>query len=397
MEKLVYGGAGLARQGSDTLLVPFVLPGEEVEVELGKRTSGVRHASVIGRFEPSAARSEASCPVFERCGGCHYQHIQYEHECRFKAEIVRETLRRIGGLDWDGDIKVVSAQPWGYRNRTQLHLGASNGERRPGFLGSASHVHVPTAECPINRPRLSELHRKLVEMAAEPRFPKSLRCVEFFTNGRQIQMNLPRRPGPLPNRFWAWCADRLGVGGPGIPLDYACGDDVFRVSGRSFFQVNRFLAGKLAEIALADISGGLAVDLYSGVGLLTLPLARRCETVIGVDTAESAVRDLQSNAARAGLAIRAVHAGVSDFLQGLQDRPGVVVADPPRAGLGAGVVEQIVRLAPPDLRLVTCDPSTLARDIKLLRAGGYHVQRVQVVDMFPQTYHIETVVFLRHG
>ncbi len=394
VEKLVYGGAGLARHGEETLLVPFVLPGDRVEVELGKRTGGVRQASVVGWTESAGDRAEAPCAVFGTCGGCHYQHVPYEQECRYKTGILRETLRRIGGLDWTDEIEVASAQPWAYRNRTQLHLGISDGDRRPGFLGAASHTHVPVSECPINGPKLNELHLVLADMVTDRRFPKSLRTVEIFTNGHQTQLNLPRRPGPLPRKFWAWCADRFGVGGPGVPLDYACGGDVFRVSGRSFFQVNRFLAGKVAELALADVPGGLAVDLYCGVGLLTLPLARTCESVIGVDVAESAVRDLQSNAARAGLGIRAVHAGVGDFLRGFQDRPDVIVADPPRAGLGPGVVEQIVRLAPPDLRLVSCDPSTLARDMQLLRAGGYAVQRIHLVDMFPQTYHIETVAFL---
>ncbi len=397
VEKLVYGGCGLARHGGDTLLVPFVLPGEVVEVEFGNRSGGVRQASVTGRIEPSSERVTAPCAVFGKCGGCHYQHVPYEHECRFKVEIVRETLRRIGRLDWDEDIGVIGAQPWGYRNRTQFHFGESNGEFRPGFHGPGSHVPVPAAECPINGPRLGELHRTLWEMAADRRFPRTLRRMELFTNGRQTQMNLPRCPGPLPNRFWGWCGDRLGVSRPGVPLEYACGDDVFRVSGRSFFQVNRFLAGKLARIVLADASGSVAVDLYAGVGLLTLPLARSCDSVIAVDAAESAMRDLQSNAARAGLAVRVVHAPVLEFLKGLQDRPDLVVANPPRAGLGTGVVEQIVRLAPPDLRLVSCDPSTLARDIRSLRAGGYKVKRIQVIDMFPQTYHIETVVFLRHG
>lgn len=395
VEKLVYGGAGLAHHGGETLLVPFVLPGDEVEVRLGRRAGAARRASVIRWTELSGDRLEAPCPVFGTCGGCHYQHIPYERELRYKVGILRETLRRIGGLQWDGDIEVACAQPWGYRNRTQLRIGSGKGERRVGFVAAGSHRHVPASDCPINSPKLNESHRALEEMAADRRFPGSLRSVELFSNGRQTQINLPRRPGRLPRRFWAWCRDRLGVAAPGVPLEYACGGDLFRVSGRSFFQVNRFLSGKLAELALADMVGDSALDLYCGVGLMTLPLARVCDSVTGVDTAESAARDLRSNASRAGLAVRVANAGVADFLKGVRERPDVVVADPPRAGLGAPVVEQLARLAPPDLRLVSCDPATLARDMKLLRRAGYAPARIHLVDMFPQTYHIEAVAVLR--
>lgn len=395
VEKLVYGGTGLARHGNATVFVPFVLPGEEVEVDLVERARGVFDGAVVDWTEKSAARSAAPCPVFGLCGGCHYQHVDYQHECKFKADILRETLQRIGGLRWDGEVEVATAEPWGYRNRTQLHLERKKGVGSVGFLASGSHRHIDALDCAINAPKLNELHQSLRTMMAERRFPKSLRSVEFFTDGIEVQMNLPRRPGPLPRKFWSWCSERLGVSGAGAPLDYRCGQEVFRVSGRSFFQVNRFLSGKLAELAVGETEGELAVDLYCGVGLLTLPLARRHEKVYGVDSSESATRDLQSNAARAGLPVRAVHMGVAAFLRGLTDRPDLVVADPPRAGLGGDVVKEIVRLAPHELRLVSCDPATLARDMKSLRAGGYDVERIHLVDMFPQTYHIETVALLR--
>ena len=395
VEKLVYGGAGLARHGDATVFVPFVLPGEEVEVDLPNRSGGILHGSVTAWVEQSAERTEPPCPVFGRCGGCHYQHVSYDDECRYKVAILRETLRRIGGLRWDDEIEVASADPWGYRNRTQFHLDRRDGKPTVGFLASRSHRHVDAVECPINSPKLNELHRTLREMAADRRFPQGLRSVEFFTDGDRVQMNLPRRPGTLPRRFWSWCSERLGVAGVGAPLDYASGPDVFRVSGRSFFQVNRFLADKLAELALGETEGQLALDLYCGVGLLTLPLARRYETVVGVDSAELAMRDLQSNATRARLGVRAVHLGVAHFLQGFSERPELIVADPPRAGLGGEVVKQILRLGPPELRLVSCDPATLARDIKLLGAGGYAVESIHLIDMFPQTFHIETVGILR--
>ena len=395
VEKLVYGGTGLARHGNATVFVPFVLPGEEVDVDLVERARGIFDGAVVRWTEESAERSAAPCPVFGLCGGCHYQHVAYDRECEYKAAILRETLRRIGGLRWDSEIEIATADPWGYRNRTQLHLEREREVPSVGFLASGSHRHVDALYCAINSPRLNELHRTLRSMMADRRFPKDLRSVEFFSSGDQVQMNLPRRPGPLPRKFWSWCGERLGVSRAGAPLDYRCGPDAFRVSGRSFFQVNRFLAGRLAGLAAGGTEGRFALDLYCGVGLLTLALARRYESVVGVDSSESATRDLQSNAARVGLPVRAVHMGVAAFLRSLTDRPDLVVADPPRAGLGGDVVKEILRLAPPELRLVSCDPATMARDIRSLRTGGYEVERIHLIDMFPQTYHIETVTVLR--
>ena len=394
IEKLVYGGAGLARHAEQTVFVPFVLPGEEVEVDVpdGKAVSrGVPAAWV----ERSSERAEPPCPVFERCGGCQYQHIPYQRQCEFKQEILRETLRRIGGLQWDGDIPVISAEPWGYRNRSQLRFASHNGTVQTGFFAAESHRLVAVDECAINSPALNRAHRVIAEMAADRRFPRALRQLEVVTNEGHFQINLPRRPGPMPGRFWRWCAESLGVDRPGAPIIFESGGDSFRVSGRSFFQVNRHLVGSLSGHAIGESGGALALDLYCGVGLLTVPLARRFSAVVGVDSGASAARDLHANARKAGVRVRAVQMDVLEFLCGYGETPDLIVADPPRAGLGDGVVEQLRRIGAPRLRLVSCDPATLARDLKALLAGGYEMEDLVLVDLFPQTFHVETVAALR--
>lgn len=394
IEKLVYGGAGLAHHGETAVFVPFVLPGEEVEVEFSLR-GGVGHGAPVSWERRSDLRADPPCRVFGKCGGCQYQHVPYEDQLTAKREILRETLRRIGGLSWEGDIAVEAAEPWGYRNRSQVRFARSgSGGAETGFLASGTHRLVPVAECPINSLALNRAHRTLSEMAASSRFPRQLRQIELFTNEAELQVNLPRRPGPVPKRFRTWCADRLGVPRLGAPLTVRSGKDSFRVGGRSFFQVNRHLAGRLAELAVGDLAGDFAVDLYCGVGLLTLPLARRFGRVVGVESGGPAARDLQSNVARADLSVRAIQADASEYLKGLDRHSDLIVADPPRSGLGAEVVQQIVRLAPPRLRLLSCNPATLARDLKGLLAGGYSVETLTMVDMFPQTLHIETVAHL---
>ena len=382
VEKLVYGGDGLARYGDSVVFVPYVLPGEEVVAELSSASGSVFRGSPVGWTARSPDRAEPRCPVFTRCGGCHYQHIPYERQCAIKVEILRETLRRIGGLRWKAEIEVVAANPWGYRNRTQLSLETRGGVTTAGFLAARSHRHVAVQECAINSPKLNALLHAVQECLSDLRFPSRFRAVELFTNERQVQINLPRRPARMPRGFWARCADRLGVRRPGKPLEYRCGEDLFRVSGRSFFQVNRFLVDRLAGVVIGPAEGRLALDLYCGVGLLTLPLARRFKTVAGVDSSASATRDLQFNARRAGLPLRAVQAKVRDYLEAFDGRPDLVVADPPRAGLGGALVRQLLRAAPERLHLVSCDPATLARDIKSLEAGGYSLQRLVLLDFF---------------
>ena len=394
IEKLVYGGDGLARSDGTAVFVPFVLPGEEVDVELSGKSSGILRGTDVSWTTRSDQRAEPPCPIFSQCGGCHYQHMPHEMECSSKAEILRETLRRIGGFEWEGEIPTTKAEPFGYRNRTQLHFSRSDRQTQLGFLAARSHRLVAAHDCAINSPKLNEVHGVMREMAAESRFPNSLEAVEFFTDEEQVQMNFPRRSGPLPQRFWARCADLLGIETAGIPLDYRCGGDVFRVSGRSFFQVNRFLVEQLAERAVGQSEGRLAIDLYAGAGLLTIPLARRFSDVIAVDSSPAAMRDLRSNARRAGVSMRAVHMDVDAFLEGSSEQPDLIVADPPRTGLGRAVVQQIVRLAPAQLNLVSCDPATLGRDLKALRVAGYEVKDLKLIDLFPQTYHIETVAIL---
>lgn len=395
IEKLVYGGTGLARHEGAIVFVPYVLPGEELEAALSPPHKGILRGAPLAWRTRSPDREEPRCPVFGECGGCQYQHLPYQRECLFKEEILRETLRRIGGVCWEGPIEMVAAEPWAYRNRTQLHLAARKGDSQVGFFAAGSARHVAISHCAINSPKLNDLQAKLQEMASDRRFPRSLRTIEFFTDEDRVQMSVLECVRPLPKSFYAWCAERLDGFCGGAPLDYRCGMDVFRVSSQSFFQVNRFLVERLAAVAVGPATGDFALDLYCGVGLMTLPLARRFSKVIAVDSEEETLRDLQQNVRRAGLAARAVQMRVKEFLENFQKRPDLVVADPPRAGLGAAVVAQLSRLQAPQLRLVSCNPATLARDLRLLAAGGYGIESVTMIDLFPRTFHIEAVVVLQ--
>lgn len=395
IEKLVYGGDGLARAEGRTILVPFTLPGEKLTADVVREKNRLVRARPSAFTEQSSERVEPKCPVFGTCGGCNYQHIPYERQLDYKEAILRETLARIGKIEWAGEIERIASEPWGYRNRTQLRVAKSGPRAEVGFLAAGSHILVPTDACPINSPKLNQVHAALQRMAGERRFPNFLREIEFFTNESDVQLNVVSSERPLAKEFFEWAAEHIEGLLPGAHLDYHCKDDVFRVGSRSFFQVNRFLIDRLAAAAIEGASGATALDLYCGVGLVTLPLARQFESVAGIDSSAAAMRSLQFNAERAGLNIKAVHLNVDQFLAGFNEQVDLIVADPPRAGLGEDVVRELLRIAAPQLHIVSCDPSTLARDLKKLLEGGYQIESLTLIDLFPQTYHLETVIRLK--
>lgn len=365
IEKWVYGGAGLARLDGQVVFTPFVMPGEIVRARVVSRDRGMLRTTALEILSPSPARTAAVCPYFGRCGGCHYQHANYETQLALKLEILRETLRRVGKFEAPAGIDVIDGEPHGYRNRIQLHVDGA----RAGYREAGSHRLCAIEQCPIASPRLNQALR---ENVAGRRFSRHVESIELFTNESELQA-----PGAETGS-----------------IEYRVGDEMYRVGRRSFFQVNRFLIERLVERVAGGGSGARALDLYAGVGLFSLPLGRRFTEVVAVEAGASAHADLVHNAQRAGLPVRAERAAADLFLETLTASPDLVVADPPRAGLGKQVVRELLRLRAPRLVIVSCDPATLARDLAPLLAANYRIERLTMVDLFPQTYHIETVVDL---
>jgi 23S rRNA (uracil1939-C5)-methyltransferase len=389
IEKLVYGGEGLARLDGQVLLVPFVLPGERVSVTPLRVKTGLLRGHSPHILEAASERILPRCEYFANCGGCHYQHAQYAFELEQKLAILRETLQRLGGITYENVIHIVSGEPWYYRNRIQLHFnqGAS------GFRKAESHDLCAITHCEISSPVLNQAISKLQWAVKQPQWPEFLRSLEIFTNEEQIQLSIVDSVRPIAARFFRWCKTFLPSVASGA-IEYSAAGHAFRISRGSFFQVNRFLIDALAEEVLGETEGAHAVDLYAGAGLFSLALGRRYQTVTAVERGSSAHRDLEWNTARSGPKIRNVKASAEDFLRDLTDVPDLIVADPPRAGIGRDAVRELLRIAPPRLTLVSCDPATLARDARELLAS-YHIERLTLIDLFPQTYHFETVVHLK--
>ncbi|HLX46410.1 MAG TPA: hypothetical protein VKR43_23345, partial [Bryobacteraceae bacterium] len=254
-----------------------------------------------------------------------------------------------------------------------------------GYRAARSHELVAIeGECPISSPRVNQVLGMIRDRLQDPKFPKFVHSIEVFTNETDVQVNAIEADRPVARSFYDWMESV-------VALEYPTELGTFRVSPRSFFQVNRFLIEGLVGKALDGADGNAALDLYAGVGLFALPLAKKFESVTAVESGSSAARDLEVNAERAGVKVGVEMARVEDYLGKVEKAPEFILADPPRAGLGKIVVGHLNRIGAPRVTIVSCDPATLARDLAGLH---YRIAGMALVDLFPQTFHLETVVRL---
>lgn len=429
IEKAIYGGAGLAHQtdGEDAgkaVFVPFTLPGEIVEARLLEQRNAFAEASLLQVLTASKDRVAPRCAHFGQCGGCHYQHAAYPAQVQMKVAILQETLER-ARLTSLPAIQTHTGEPWTYRNRTRLRVAELEGTLRVGYNRRGSNEFFAIRECPISAPLVWRAAQALIQIAAEnsasARLLRAAVEVEFFTTGdeKKLQMMLFARKAQrgliaLCERMQQLVPELAGGDVSLLPssesqrrtqrprtleiwgadgLNYTTAGEGYWVSRGGFFQINRFLVDELVRIVTGGRRGAIAWDLYAGVGLFSRALARAFQQVVAV---EAAAGDLSRSFKGPGK--RAVETTTVEFLRGAvvqRERPDLIVMDPPRAGVGAEVCSLLARLSPSEIVYVSCDPVTLARDAKLLVAAGYNIAEIHMVDMFPQTFHLETVMILR--
>lgn len=426
IEKPIYGGAGLARHEGKAVFVPFTLPGERVEARIAEDHGGYAQAELDAVLDASPARVAAPCPYFGACGGCHYQHAGYAAQVEMKRSILRETLERAHVRDIP-EIAALTGEPFGYRNRVRLHV-----ERNPFRLGyklRKSRVTLPIEVCPIAAPLLERAIGALTRAGTDLGLAALANEIELFTNAGESSLLLslwtsrpahdaerllaaawPGLRGLLPALTGAGVFSALKHRAPsqllahaGDPwLMYAAAGSSYRVSLGSFFQANRFLLDSLVPLVTGGETGHAAWDLYAGVGLFSVPLASSFAAVTAVESAPGSVRDLRENLrGDPARRPRVVASETAAFLRRAVEQsfptPDLVVADPPRAGLGRDVTTHLGKLRPPRITYVSCDPTTLGRDLAALLESGYRLRRLHLVDLFPQTYHMETVAHLNLG
>jgi 23S rRNA (uracil1939-C5)-methyltransferase len=438
IEKLIYGGDGLARLPATppnakehgrgkAVFLPFVLAGEEIEAALTEQKPGFARARATTIIEPSPHRIQPACPYYVRCGGCHYQHASYEHQLEIKQEILRENLRRIARIELQCEIQVHPSPPWSYRNRSRLQL-RTQPAFAAGYSKLASHELLPVEECPISSPLVNRGIAALWQAGRAGNVVDGVSEVEFFANADDTRLLLEFLCEPEARRaaVRAWAEDlcaampeiagvcafhepQKGVREPLVAvgaseLTYKTKDAAYRVSAGAFFQTNRFLVEELSRIVTAGRSGELALDLYAGVGLFSTGLACGFRHIVSVESSQTAAGDLQYNLAVNGKAVRAT---AEQYLSTLGNKgraskdalpqlpqPDLIVIDPPRNGIGDRVARLLASANAPRITYVSCDPATLARDLVPLQAAGYRVSEVHLVDLFPQTYHLESIMRL---
>jgi 23S rRNA (uracil1939-C5)-methyltransferase len=427
IEKLIYGGDGLARTpaGPDgrimAVFVPFVLPGEQVEAEIQQGKTSFARGTVTQLIQASPDRIAAACPYFQQCGGCHYQHIPYERQLEFKAQILRETLQRIAKIELKVEIRLHPSPPWNYRNRTRLQVRTSP-EFAVGYYRFGSHEFLPVRECPISSPLINRAIARISELGGLE-CPAAIEELELFADA-----------GDEQSLAWAFCRDDTDrkdllrwaealrrelpeiIGLSFFSSRRRADDDdapelksmaqsgastltcrtahgAYQVSAGAFFQVNRHLTDDLVSTVVGDIRGNIGLDLYAGVGLFAAPLAQNFHHIFAVESSHLSLPDLRQNVPAS---VKAVGTRTEEFLRSraVRQRPDLVVMDPPRTGAGKAVTRSLVELGAQRIRYVSCDPATLARDLGLLTAAGYRVEEAHLFDLFPQTFHIESVMLL---
>lgn len=377
--------------------MPFGLPGETVRVQIEEARARFARGQIVEILQPSPDRITPRCKHFGVCGGCHFQHLPYEAQLRAKREILADQLTRLGGFAHPPVPETLpSPSPWAYRNHVQFSLTPQG---RLGYKRAGSDETFAIDECHILDPRIGEVWPRL---ELEPDAARDIERLSLRAGASdELMMLLESETGEAPDITSELPLSIVALR-PDGPASVLAGADAFveevngrsfRVSAGSFFQVNTPLAGDMVRRVMdhLDLQGHETVlDLYCGVGLFSAFIAEKAARVIGIEASPSAAADFEVNLDEFDN-VELYEAPVEDALPALDLRPDAVVLDPPRAGLDPNALAALIQLAPPKIVYVSCHPSTLARDGKALAGAGYTLVEALPVDMFPQTYHLESI------
>ncbi len=380
VERILPGGVGLAHAEGQTLFVSLAAPGDLARVRVESVRGRALFASIVEVLEPSDVRAEPPCPYFGRCGGCDFQQLTYEAQLAAKAEIIRDCLRRVAHAEPPEAIEVVpSPEVWRYRSRARWQHDAVR--RHLGYYERGSHRVCDVADCPVAAPPVAERLARLRGMLSEGTLPQASEF-EAVAGDEGVALDPTVEPGDEREQ-----SRRIG-------------GEIYRFDAGCFFQINHALLEPLVEEGLRGTADGgeTALDLYSGVGLFTLPLARRFQRVVAVEGNPASAEYARRNLSDATLTnARVETSSVGDWLArraGDLGRADFVLLDPPRAGVEPEAIRGLIGLKPAHISYVSCDPATLARDLRLLLDADYRIHSLRAFDMFPQTHHVETVVHL---
>lgn len=377
IERLLPGGVGLAHAEGLTLFVSLAAPGDVLRVKIDRVQGTVGFASIVEILKPSAVRVEPPCPYFGRCGGCDFQQLTYEAQLQAKVEMIRDCLHRIAKLEPPGEIHITpSRSEWHYRARATWQVDSP--QRLLGYYERGSNRVCDVEYCAVLTPQMEETFERIhKEVAAKDQ--RQLKHIAAVMGDEGVSV-FPSIAGYSPR-----------------VLSRHVGGEAYSYSADTFFQINHELLEPLIAAALGDDRGNFAIDLFCGAGLFTLPLARRFARVTAVEAHQRAVEFARRNLERAKLEnVHLANLGVADWVKHSlsYEEPDFLLLDPPRVGCENAVVEGILQMRPRRLVYVSCDPATLARDLKKFIEDKYILDSVEAFDLFPQTHHVETVARL---
>ena len=400
IEKLVYGGMGLGKHLGKVIFVPFSVPGDRLRVHRVEEKKTFIRAEIAQILKPGDGRVTPACPHFGKCGGCHLQQLEYLRQVETKRRILEETMHhRFPETRELPIIMNACMQPLGYRSRARVQTRGTGEKASVGFFRHRSHVVEDIDNCPLLRPSLNEALSTLKQFKIK---------VDLDASPQEMDMACSHEEG-------TWATARVGAepGYGGLPLlgtrraedvilRRKVGNFHYSVTASVFFQANDFMVLELAALVhelSANKGRDSALDLFSGVGLFSLPLASQFAKIVAVESSPEACRLCASNASAAGFRnIQTVCTDAAAWMRSegsaTSNKFDLIVLDPPRSGAGTDVMEQINELAPATIIYVSCDPQTLSRDLACISSRAYRIDLVQGLDMFPQTFHFETVVRL---
>ena len=452
IERILPGGLGIGHAEGRTVMVPLSIAGDRLRVEVERVKSTVSFARLVEIITPGPNRVEPPCPYFGRCGGCDFQQLNYQAQLDAKVHILSDCLRRIGGFESIPDFQIVpSPNPWHYRSRAQWQYDSIR--KRLGYFESGSRRVCDVSECAVLAPELQQTLERLRLRMHEGSLPDEARDFRAVVGDDDVSVAASVKSRDRNSSPTVREGSRVRGSSPTVRegLDLTLGanevgevtrsihGETYCLNAETFFQTNYDLLPKLIDAAMKDAVGELAIDLYCGVGLFTLPLARRFAHTAGVEADEMAASYARENLANGGLVnaeianqnvgdwleealannsrdagfdfsritappgpsrarrniqVRTAGAAVQREAAAPPRRIDFILLDPPRTGAESRVIAGIIRLKPRRICYVSCDPATLARDLKKLLAGGYAIDTITAFDLFPQTHHVETVVHL---
>lgn len=422
IETLVYGGNGLGRQNGKVVFIPLTAPGDTVEFNPKKEKKGYIEGELLNIVESSPIRREPPCPVFGECGGCSWQHLPYEEQLKAKEDIFRETMWRLGTVERESILPIIAApSEFNYRNRAQFKASVIEGQFHAGFFKRQSHALIDIDSCPLMSPLINSIFAEMKNLLAEAPFKEKVSQIEISVDdsdkcGLTI-LHLMSDPTKTDKKFAREnLSDINGMDGlffrhgrkPGntkiflkndAPLDYSLevkGEELkLAFSPGGFTQVNYAQNRRLIEEAI-EVAGrgkiGRALDLYCGIGNFSLPLAKISKKVTAIESFAKAIDDGNENAKRNGINncnFIAASALKEIFKTDLRDID-LALIDPPRDG-AAKVMKRLAEYEVPRIIYVSCNPTTLARDLRYLTRSGYTIVSSRPIDLFPQTWHIESI------